>query len=127
MSGGNGWRVSSHTTNGSCVEAYSMEWRTSSKSNGTGCVEVAFAKSSYSSNGGDCVEVGVARTSSHTSNGNCVEVEGLPEGLGAAPDGSPYVVAVRNSKRPEAGTVVFTAREWDAFLAGVHDGEFALA
>jgi hypothetical protein len=98
-------------------------WRKSSHSGTNGCVEV-WVKSSHSVTNG-CVEVGVARTSSHSHSGSCVEVEGLP-GLDAAPDGSPYVVAVRNSLRPDRGTVHFTAREWTAFLAGVGGGEFDL-
>ncbi|MCA2182457.1 DUF397 domain-containing protein [Nonomuraea glycinis] len=30
----------------------------------------------------------------------------------------------RNSKRPESGLVEYTRDEWDAFIAGVKDGEF---
>jgi hypothetical protein len=94
-----------------------MHWRKSSYCQDNSCVEVAFAKSSHSSSGG-CVEVGVARTSSHSGQlHDCVEVEGMPEGG----------VAVRDSKDRDGPVLVFTAREWRAFLDGVRDGEFELA
>ncbi|MFD2396929.1 DUF397 domain-containing protein [Prauserella oleivorans] len=38
-------------------------------------------------------------------------------------DGVTYV-ALRHSARPEQPVLVFTPSEWDAFLAGVRDGEF---
>ena len=34
------------------------------------------------------------------------------------------VIAVRNSKQPDAGTVRFTVEEWDSFLDGAKKGEF---
>ena len=34
------------------------------------------------------------------------------------------LVEVRNSKSPGAGTVRFTAEEWDSFLDGAKKGEF---
>lgn len=46
---------------------------------------------------------------------NCVEV---------AVDSTTGERAVRNSRRPDAGTAVFDAAEWDAFLRGVKAGEF---
>lgn len=45
---------------------------------------------------------------------NCVEVAHLPDGG----------VAVRNSKDPAGGTLIFTAPEWDAFVGGAQNGEF---
>ena len=33
-------------------------------------------------------------------------------------------IEVRNSKSPEAGSVLFTLEEWDAFLDGAKKGEF---
>jgi hypothetical protein len=33
-------------------------------------------------------------------------------------------IEVRNSKRPDAGTVSFTVEEWDSFLDGAKKGEF---
>lgn len=35
-------------------------------------------------------------------------------------------VEVRNSKRPDAGTIHYTDSEWQAFIAGVKNGEFDL-
>ena len=46
--------------------------------------------------------------------GNCVELAHLPGGD----------VAVRHSRHPLGLALVFTAAEWDAFLAGARDGEF---
>jgi hypothetical protein len=54
------------------------------------------------------------KVSSFCSMGNCVEV-------GAAPGGG---IAVRDSKRREAGHVVFPVEEWRSFLVGVRAGEF---
>jgi hypothetical protein len=45
---------------------------------------------------------------------DCVEVCYLEEGG----------VAVRNSKRPEAGTLIFTDSEFNAFVGGAKDGDF---
>jgi hypothetical protein len=47
------------------------------------------------------------------SNASCVEV--------AADNGR---VAVRDSKDPDGGTLLYTGAEWRAFLAGVRNGEF---
>ncbi|WP_422773840.1 DUF397 domain-containing protein [Plantactinospora sp. WMMC1484] len=48
--------------------------------------------------------------------GSCVEA-------GPLLDGSERV-ALRHSKAPDAATIVYTRAEWDAFVAGVKDGEF---
>lgn len=49
------------------------------------------------------------------SNGDgCVEVAHLPDGG----------VAIRDSKDPDCVPHVFTAYEWECFVAGVHNGEF---
>ena len=49
------------------------------------------------------------------SEGNCVEVAFLDDGR----------VALRDSKDRGAGpALVFTSAEWDAFAAGMADGEF---
>lgn len=45
---------------------------------------------------------------------DCVEVAHLDNGM----------VGVRDSKNPTGPTLVFTPGEWDAFTAGVTDGEF---
>lgn len=55
------------------------------------------------------------KSSRSGANGNCVEVAKLPDGT----------VAVRDSKNPDGGVLVFTRPEWDAFLGGVLDGDFA--
>ncbi|MGH3734194.1 MAG: DUF397 domain-containing protein [Micromonosporaceae bacterium] len=47
--------------------------------------------------------------------GDCVEVAVLPER-----------VLVRDSKDPDGAVLTFTYREWQAFVGGVTDGEFAL-
>lgn len=55
------------------------------------------------------------RKSSHSgANGNCVEVADLEDGG----------IAVRDSKDPDGPKLYFNAAEWDAFVAGVHAGEF---
>jgi Domain of unknown function (DUF397) len=46
---------------------------------------------------------------------NCVEVAFI--------DGA---IAVRDSKDPNGGLLVFTPGEWDAFVDGAKDGEFDL-
>jgi hypothetical protein len=51
--------------------------------------------------------------SSHSGNNGCVEV--------AHGDDQ---IAVRDSKDPSGPILLFTPREWRAFLAGVRDGEF---
>jgi hypothetical protein len=74
-------------------------------------------KSSYSgSSGGECVECTVIggatwRKSSYSgsSGGDCVEVA----------DGHIGFVPVRDSKNPEACTLVFGADAWSAFVADV--------
>jgi hypothetical protein len=54
------------------------------------------------------------RKSTFSGNSGCVEIGELPDGG----------VAVRNSKAPEAGIVVFTRHEFDVFLRGAAAGEF---
>ncbi|MDA8369215.1 MAG: DUF397 domain-containing protein [Nocardiopsaceae bacterium] len=45
--------------------------------------------------------------------GNCVEVADLPAGRRA----------VRDSKRPEEGFLLFSPEEWAAFVGSARDGE----
>jgi hypothetical protein len=52
--------------------------------------------------------------SSASAAGNCVEVARLPGGG----------VAVRDSKDRARALHVYTRSEWEAFLAGVKNGEF---
>jgi hypothetical protein len=47
-------------------------------------------------------------------NGNCVEVTGLTSDR----------IRVRDSKHPRRAVLNFTPAEWDAFIGGVHNGEF---
>jgi len=55
------------------------------------------------------------RKSTFSNNtGACVEVADLPDGHRA----------VRDSKHPTGGFLLFTAAEWVAFTAGVRNGEF---
>lgn len=49
------------------------------------------------------------------NSGNCVEVA----------KNLPGVVAVRDSKNPDAGALVFSPAEWAAFIVGVRRGEFS--
>lgn len=53
-------------------------------------------------------------SSSSAASGQCVEVAQLP--------GPRW--AVRDSKSPNGGTLIFTQAEWEAFVAGARDGEF---
>jgi hypothetical protein len=64
----------------------------------TGLSRAAWQVSSYSGNGGNCVQV--ARN-------------------------VPGVVAVRDSKNPDAGTLAFSPVEWNAFLGGIRQGQFS--
>jgi hypothetical protein len=54
--------------------------------------------------------------SSHSgpTGGNCVELAHLYGGQ----------VAIRNSRHRSGPALLFTEAEWDAFLAGLKDGEF---
>jgi Domain of unknown function (DUF397) len=53
--------------------------------------------------------------SSHSfANGNCVEAAELPDGH----------IGVRDSKSPHGPVLRFTPEEWNAFVAGIHSGEF---
>jgi hypothetical protein len=58
------------------------------------------------------------RTSSFSQGGSdCVEMAFLPDGS----------VALRHSKDPHGSVLMYTRREWDAFLKGAKEGEFDLA
>jgi Domain of unknown function (DUF397) len=77
---------------------------------------VTWRKSSYTGATGNCVEVGVWHKSSYSgaNGGNCVQVARIPAA----------VVAIRDSKDADGPKLVFSPREWRAFLAGVKAGEF---
>ncbi|MGH3979694.1 MAG: DUF397 domain-containing protein [Pseudonocardiaceae bacterium] len=49
-----------------------------------------------------------------SNGGSCVEAAALPDGG----------IAVRNSNHPDAGAVLFTRAEMDAWIKGVKAGEF---
>jgi Domain of unknown function (DUF397) len=53
---------------------------------------------------------------------SCIEVAVVP----GSKEGSERVIVMRDGKNPQAGHLVFTPAEWDAFTAGVRDGEFDL-
>jgi hypothetical protein len=53
------------------------------------------------------------KSNKSANNGGCVEVADLGE-----------AVAVRDSKNPDGGVLVFTPHEWDCFLDGAEKGEF---
>jgi len=42
-------------------------------------------------------------------------------------ENSDHVITIRDAKNPDGPKLVFTPAEWDAFVAGVKDGEFDLA
>ena len=42
-------------------------------------------------------------------------------------EGSEQVIAMRDSRQPDGPVLIFTPDEWEAFTAGVQDGEFDLA
>jgi hypothetical protein len=73
-------------------------------------------KASFSTPEGNCVEVSDPRWRKSTFSGaesNCVEV--------AEDDGG---IAIRNSNRPQAGTLTFTRAEMAAWIRGCKAGEF---
>jgi hypothetical protein len=74
---------------------------------------LTWRKSSLSFSNGNCVEIVWQKASSNINDGHCLELGEL-EGL----------VLVRNSRFPDQVLPGFTADEWRAFLAGVHNGEF---
>ncbi|WP_307832713.1 DUF397 domain-containing protein [Planomonospora sp. ID91781] len=88
---------------------------------------ITWRKSSLSGAGQDCVEVGVWRKSSHSGGGsNCIEVALADDAqaVGGHKADAERLFLVRDSKDPDGPVLTFTPSEWDAFLAGVKDGEF---
>ena len=54
------------------------------------------------------------RKSSHSGSGNnCLEFASMEAG-----------VAVRDSKNPDGGHLVFGAQDWEAFITGIKRGEY---
>jgi Domain of unknown function (DUF397) len=61
------------------------------------------------------------RKSTHSGgNGSCVEVAAVR----GSKEASGHVIAVRDSKNRGGPVLTFTPAAWDAFTAGVRDGEF---
>lgn len=52
----------------------------------------------------------------------CIEVAFAP----GSKEGSEQIIAVRDSRYPDGPALIFTPAEWEAFTAGVRDGEFDL-
>lgn len=97
--------------------ALTPEWTKSSLSTYNGnCVEAKWTKSTYSIPNGDCVEAKWAKSTHSAYNGNCVEAQAENDAT----------ISVRNSRFPEGPELNFTPAEWEAFIAGVKDGEFDL-
>lgn len=61
------------------------------------------------------VSHGWTKSSFSGQESNCVEFRRVEDG-----------VQVRDSKRPDAGVLCYSDSEWQAFLAGVKNGEFDL-
>jgi Domain of unknown function (DUF397) len=72
----------------------------------------------YRSHGVSSAELAMGswyKSSASSYNGDCVEVSHLRDGR----------VAVRDTKDRASGpALIFTRREWDAFLSGAKNGEF---
>jgi hypothetical protein len=103
-------------------------WRKSTRSGAqSACVEVAvlgttttWRKSTRSSAQGACVEVATVDTTA-PSNASSAPAPGS-----AHESSDTLRVAVRDSKNPDGPALLFTRREWEAFLGGVRDGQFDL-
>lgn len=89
---------------------------------------VRWRKASYSGgNGGGCVEVGVWRKASYSggNGGGCVEVSATHDTASVPHKADEDLLyLLRDSKDPRGPKLAFTTAEWDAFIAGVKDGEF---
>jgi hypothetical protein len=89
---------------------------------------VRWRKASFSTkNGRDCVEVGVWHKASYSggNGGGCVEVTATRDTVEASHKaGEDLLYLLRDSKDPNGPKLAFTTSEWDAFVAGVKDGEF---
>ncbi len=71
--------------------------------------KVRWRKASYSGNdGGGCIEVSATHDTASVQH----------------KAGEDQLYLVRDSKDPSGPKLAFTTAEWDAFIAGVKDGEF---
>jgi hypothetical protein len=78
-------------------------------------------------NGENCVEFGVWRKASYSggNGGGCVEVTATRDTADVPHKaGEDLLYLLRDSKDPDGPKLAFTTSEWDAFIAGVKDGEF---
>jgi Domain of unknown function (DUF397) len=66
----------------------------------------------------------VWRKSSLSNDGDEASIE-VAVGPGSK-EGSDQIIAVRDSRNPDGPALIFTPAEWEAFTAGVRDGEFDL-
>jgi hypothetical protein len=86
-----------------------VAWRKSSRSNGSG---------------GSCVEVGTMwPKEAHYDKPVDIDIAAI---VGLSDSGT-HAVAVRDSKDAEGPKLLFTADEWETFIAGVRVGEFDLS
>jgi hypothetical protein len=87
---------------------------------------VVWCKSSLSGSGQDCVEVGVWLTSS-PSGGSCVDVARVTGTQAEAEHktNTDRLFLVRDSKDLDGPVLAFTPSEWDAFLCGLKNDDFA--
>jgi hypothetical protein len=65
--------------------------------------------------GSESVPITWRKSGASGANGDCVEVSFGGEG-----------VSVRHSRDPDGPILSFTHSEWQAFIAGAHNGEFDL-
>jgi len=80
----------------------------------------------------DLTRIAWRKSSYSGANGSCVEVAPLPgANLGDAADygtvASRGAIAVRDTKDRSGPALVFTARQWRAFAAGIKSGELDLS
>ena len=78
-------------------------------------MSATWRKSSHSYSNGNCLEVAGSwrKSAAGNYNGSCVEVADLPDG----------VIGVRDSKDPGGPVLTVGRAGWEAFLAGVRNGE----
>jgi hypothetical protein len=83
-------------------------------------------------NNPDLTRIAWRKSSYSGANGSCVEVAPLPgvgfgDAAGDVTAASRSSVAVRDNKDRSGPALVFTARQWRAFAAGIKNGELDLS